>query len=180
MDDTIEDLLHAWLGYLNERYGLNVKEDEVCDWQFDLAYPSLSKKQVYEVLLEDELWRRVVPLPQAAEYMQRLLRDGHEIYIVTSSNYQTLKTKMEAVLFRYFPFIDWSHVVVANNKQMVRGDVLVDDAPHNLVGGAYRKILMNAPHNRGFDAAAHGIVRVGGWAEVYEIISRIARENREE
>lgn len=180
MDDTIEDLLHAWLGYLNERYGLQVEESEVRDWQFDLAYPSLSKRQVYSVLLEDDLWRRVVPLPQAVEYMRKLIDDGHEIYIVTSSNYQTLKTKMDEVLFRYFPFIDWSHVIVTSNKQMVRGDVLVDDAPHNLVGGEYMKILMNAPHNVEFNADEHGIIRVSAWAEVYNIISRFAQETRKE
>ena len=147
MDDTIENLLHTWLGYLNERYGLHVTESEVHDWQLDLAYPSLSKSQVYGVLLEDELWQRVIPFPYAQEYMQKLLDDGHEIYVVTSSNYQTLKTKMERVLFRYFPFIDWNHVVITANKQMVIGDVLVDDAPHNHIGGNYLSILMDSPHN---------------------------------
>lgn len=176
MDDTIENLLHTWLGYLNERYGLHVTESEVHDWKLDIAYPSLSKSQVYSVLLEDELWQRVIPFPYAQEYMQKLLDDGHEIYIVTSSNYQTLKTKMERVLFKYFPFIDWNHVIITANKQMVMGDVLVDDAPHNHIGGSYLSILMDSPHNRSFDAEAHGIIRVYNWGEVYETISRYAQE----
>lgn len=174
MDDTIEDLLHAWLGYLNERYGLSVTKEDVHDWDLTLAYPSLTSKQVYEVLYEDELWRRITPLPGASEFMQQLLSDGHEIYIVTNSNYQTLKTKMEKVLFRYFPFIDWNHVIIAANKQMINGDVLVDDAPHNLAGGAYLPIMMSAPHNCGFNASGSGIHRVDNWAQVYEIISRYA------
>ena len=32
IDDTIEDLLAAWCKWLNDLYGLNVKPDEVTDW----------------------------------------------------------------------------------------------------------------------------------------------------
>lgn len=176
MDDTIEGLLCVWTEYLNERYGLAVTERDVCDWDLSLAYPSLTRRQVYEVLYEDALWERIKPLPEAPEYMQKLLDDGHDIYIVTSSNYPTLKTKMDKVLFKYFPFINWNHVIITSNKQMVKGDVLVDDGPHNLVGGDYLKIMMDAPHNRGFDGDRHGIRRVKAWADVYDIISRHANK----
>lgn len=174
MDDTIEDLLHSWLRYLNNRYGLNVTDREVRDWDLTVAYPTLTAKQVYGVLYEDEFWEDIQPFPRAAEFLQRLLADGHEIYIVTSSNYQTIKTKMEKVLFRHFPFLDWNHVIVTNNKQMIKGDFLVDDAPHNLVGGDYIPIMMNAPHNRSFSASEYGIQRVDNWTQIYEIISNYA------
>ncbi len=174
MDDTIENLLSVWVAYLNERYGLRVKTDDVRDWDLSLAYPSLTSKQVYSPLYDDEMWRRIEPLPYAAELLEKLIDEGHEVYIVTSSNYQTLKTKMDEVLFKYFPFLDWNHVIVTNNKQMIRGDVLVDDAPHNHIGGQYLKILMDSPHNREFDAQRFGMVRVYSWLEVYDTIRRFA------
>lgn len=178
MDDTIEDLLHAWLGYLNNRYGLHVTDEDVHDWDLTIAYPSLTASQVYDVLYEDDMWRTVTPLPGASKYMQKLLDDGHEIYIVTNANYQTLRTKMCEILFRFFPFMDWRHVIIATNKQMIKGDVLVDDAPHNLVGGEYLKIMMDAPHNRNFDESQYGVQRVNAWADVYSIITNYANSER--
>lgn len=176
MDDTIENLLEVWVSYLNERYGLTVTVDDVRDWDISLAYPSLTRAQVYSVLYENAMWKRVEPLPDSQELLKKLKDDGHEIYIVTSSNYQTLHTKMDEVLFYYFPFIDWSHVIITSNKQMIRGDVLIDDAPHNHIGGEYFKILMDCPHNRTFDADGSGMIRVHSWKEIYEEIKRYAEK----
>ena len=113
----------------------------------------------------------VKPLPGAVEYLKRLQDDGHDIYIVTTSNYLSLKGKMENLLFKYFPFIKWDHVIITSNKQMIRGDVLIDDGVHNLEGGDYFKILMTAPHNRNYDAAANKMIRVDSWENIYRVIS---------
>ena len=53
---------------------------------------------------------------------------------------------------------------------MIRGDVLIDDGIHNLEGGAYKKIMFTAPHNRNYDAEAHGMIRVDNWEEIVRII----------
>ena len=65
-------------------------------------------------------------------------------------------------------------MIVAAKKQMIRGDVMVDDGPHNLEGGDYIRILMNAPHNRSYNAEEHGMIRAFSWREIYGIISEIA------
>ena len=48
--------------------------------------------------------------------------------------------------------------------------MLIDDGIHNLEGGAYKKILFTAAHNRDYDAEAHGMTRVHGWDEIVGII----------
>ena len=77
---------------------------------------------------------------------------------------------MDEVLFRYFPFLTWDQVIVTTRKQLIRGDVLIDDGIHNLEGGNYRKILFTAPHNRYYDAAAHDMIRVNSWEEIVPVI----------
>lgn len=176
MDDVIEQLARAWVQYLNDRYGTDVSPDDVHEWDLSLAFPSLTREQVYAAELDDAIWSRVQPMPGADEAMKRLLSDGHDIYIVTSTYYPTLKTKMDEVLFRYFPYIPWEHVIVTNNKQMIKGDVLVDDGPHNLTGGDYRKILFTANHNRSLDEKSIDAVRVNNWEEAYRELCRIAEE----
>ena len=54
----------------------------------------------------------------------------------------------------------------------MKGDFLIDDAPHNLIDGEYVPILFDRPHNHGFDNAAHGIARVQTWDDVERIIRR--------
>lgn len=200
MDDTIENLLVHWIGWLNETYGTSVNAEEIRSWNINEAFPELRPEEVYSPLLMDSFWQRVTPKPDAIEYLQTLAEDGHEIYITTSSNYQTIPVKMQSVLFRYFPWLDWDHVIIASRKQMIRGDVMVDDGPHNLEGGEYYKILMDAPHNRDyvppdnslfpslieeakngarfwplFDATeANNMIRARNWQEVYAVITHLA------
>lgn len=180
MDDTLEDLLGAWVSYLNTRYGTSVQKDEVAQWDISQAFPTLDKAQVYEPLYLDSFWRSVKPIDGAAETLQKLMADGHRVLIVTTSAYQTLHTKMEEVLFRYFPFLTWDDVIITSHKQLVNGDVLVDDGTHNLEGGDYLRILMDAPHNRAYDAEKNGMTRVYNWDEAYDVISHYARSYKEE
>ena len=171
MDDVIENLSVAWIDYLNRKYGTNVDRETVRDWDMAEAFPELKPEQVYAPLKDAELWKSVEPKEGAAEYMQKLIDEGNELYIVTSSAYDTIQIKMDEVLFRYFPFIDWNHVIITSNKQMVRGDVLIDDGVHNLINGDYEKILFNTPYNRDFSAEIHGMARVSSWNEIYEMLA---------
>lgn len=170
MDDTIEQLLPAWLDWLNDRYGVLVTPDDIHSWNMDEAYPMLTKEQVYEPLFHDEFWDNVKPMDGAAEYLERIINDGHEVYIVTASNPHTLKAKMDKVLFRYFPFIHWDHVIVTSKKQLIYGDVRIDDGPHNLTGANGLNILVDAPHNRSFDEKSHNMRRARSWKEICNLV----------
>ncbi len=174
MDDTIEDLLGAWVEYLNKTHGTNVDPNDVTDWDVAKFFPTLTKPQVFAPTYSDDFWRTVKPIDGAADVLQQLISEGHTVYIVTSSFHETLSVKMTDVLFKYFPFFKWEDVIITSHKQLIRGDVLVDDGVHNLEGGDYMKILMDAPHNRAYDAESNGMHRVTDWDEVYELITQYA------
>lgn len=174
MDDTIEHLLFAWVNCLNKRHGTSVEYKDIREWNLCTAFPTLTKEQVYAPLVEDDFWETVKPIDGAAEVLEWAIGEGHEIYIVTASTYHTLKSKMENVLFRHFPFISWDRVIITSNKQMIRGDMLVDDAPHNLENGQYVKVLMTAPHNMNYDAARNHMIRVHTWNDVKECIIKLS------
>jgi 5'(3')-deoxyribonucleotidase/glutaredoxin len=174
MDDTIEDLLGAWVATLNQQYGTSVDPNDVSDWDVAKFFPTLTKPQVFAPIYSDDFWRTVKPIDGAADALQQLIADGHRVYIVTSSFYETLAVKMTDVLFRYFHFLKWEDVIITSHKQLIHGDVLVDDGVHNLEGGDYLKILMDAPHNRSYDAEQGGMHRVTGWDEAYDIITQYA------
>ena len=174
MDDTIEQLLDAWVCGVNEKYDRNVTYDEITSWDVSAAFPGLTRDQVYAIPREPGFWGTVKPIPGAAEGLQHLIAAGHKVYIVTASEHNAIPEKMNDLLFRYFPFLSWKQVIITDRKQLIRGDVLIDDGIHNLEGGDYVKILMTAPHNRSYDAEANGMIRVHDWAEAEEVIKKLS------
>ncbi len=173
MDDTMEDLLPAWINILNRKSGTNVKPDEITDWHIPTFFPGLPKQEIFNVLDTEELWKDVRPKPDAQKYVKRLMDDGHRVLVVTTAGYKTIVPKVEHVLFRYFPFFSWNDVIITADKHIILGDVLIDDGVHNLTGGKYQKILMDAPHNRGIDEKSIPAVRVYNWEQTYGEVNKI-------
>lgn len=176
-DQTLNNLNEAWVAYLNERHGTTVKTDDIKCWDITKAFPTLTPYEIFKPLLEEALWERVIPLPKAYDNICKLKNDGHKVYVVTTSNPVTVPIKLQKVLFKYFPFFTYNDVIITSHKQLIIGDVLVDDAPHNLEGDTtYAKILISAPHNRSFDEKTIDATRAEDWDEIYELINNLAKE----
>ena len=176
MDDTIEQLLNAWIAAVNSKFGTKVTYDDIKSWDVSEAFPGLFHSDVYDVIMEDDFWDDVEPVPGAAEALKRFMDEGHRVYIVTATPYQSVKPKMEKHLFRYFPFLSWDQVIITSNKHLIAGDVLIDDGVHNLSGGVYRKILMDSANNRAFDTSGTDITRVMNWDEAVKAVEAMAAE----
>lgn len=175
-DDTIEHLLPHWLADLNQTYHKNVKPEDVRFWNLALAYPDLTPEQVFEPIYTKSFWEKITPMEDSQYYLKRLIKDGHKVYILSAANFETSDAKVEKLL-KLFPFLDWTKIILAYDKQMIQGDVLIDDGIHNLKGGQYQKLLFHQPHNAEIDETQYGAIRVHSWKEIYEWISRFAKED---
>lgn len=176
MDDTIEQLIQAWIRAVNNRYDRTVAYEDVLSWDMSAAFPGLTREEVYAIPMEAGFWKTVEPIPGASEALQRLMAAGHEIFIVTATEVESVSEKMNEVLFKYFPFLTRDRLIITSRKQMIRGDILIDDGIHNLVGGSYHKLLMHAPHNQFYDAESNGMIRVHNWEEIEAVIARLNSE----
>ena len=174
MDDTIIDLLPAWVRWINNKHGTNVTPEEITAWKISTFFPTLHEQDVYSPLCVDEFWETVKPKRDAAQYLQWLIDKEFNLYICTDSSYSTIKKKLDCVLGKYFPFISRRNVITIANKQLLNGDILIDDGVHNLVGGNYEKILMTAAHNYCNNAKANGMTRVDNWEEAFKAIIKIS------
>lgn len=174
MDDTIERLLEELVRRTNLKYGQNVAVEDVTDWAIAPAFDGVSKRQILDAMNDADFWMNVKPVPGAAEALKHFMDEGHEVYIVTATEMEHVTAKMRDLLFRCFPFLSWKQVIITGNKQLIRGDVLIDDGIHNLEGGDYKKILFSAPYNRHYDAEANGMIRVSGWDEIIRIIDSMS------
>lgn len=180
MDDTLTHLVTPWIQYLNNRYGTHVNPYEELHWDMKVQYPDLTYEQIFEPLFEKEFWKHVTPLPGAVSTVKKLIEEGFQFYVVTSTHYRSLADKLPNVLFKYFPFIDRHNVITTYNKQMIRCHVLVDDGTHNIIG-PYVGLLMDAQHNKSFKEDNYpSVTRVYNWDEVYTQVHKAFEKYKEE
>ena len=178
MDDTIEHLLKTWVDVLNTRYNRDVDWKAIKRWDTLAVFPGLTHNQVYGVLEEDDFWKQVEPISGAKETLEYFISCGHKIVIVTAASYKSIYGKMEYCLFRNFPFIKWSDVIITSQKQLIKGDILIDDGVHNHEGGSYINILVDAGYNRDYDEKKNGMIRVHNWDEIRKVVDEICIEKQ--
>lgn len=175
VDNVLEDLNTAWVNEINTKYGTSVRPDEIVSWDIHKFFPTLSRNQVFSPLHTKDFWESLIPMDGSQEYLKRLISDGHKVVIVTSCHPDTICYKYKFIS-KYFPFISFGDVIITSQKQLIRGDILIDDAPHNLEDGGYKGILMSAPHNMDYDPEASGFIRVNDWKDIYQAINKISKE----
>lgn len=175
VDDTIEYFLPAWVDAINKTYGTSVRAEDVDDWDTTKFFEGLTRENLWDAIADESFWKTVKPREDAKIWLKKLVDDGHDVYLLTASGARSIKPKFDYIVNTHFPYIPWNKVIVCSNKQMVKGDVLVDDAPHNLVGGEYEKILLSTTVNKGFDERSIGATRCDNWEQVYKFINELDR-----
>jgi len=179
IDDTIGDLLGAWVAYLNTKYSLDIKVENIVEWDMRKAFPMLSKEEIYEPITQEDFWKNIEPKKDAAKYISKMITDGCEVYLCTSTDYRNIYPKFKFFVQPNFPFINWHQVMVMHNKQLANVDVMIDDGFHNLIGGDYIKVLVDMPHNRYFQVVGEEIYRAHNWREIYDLVSFFFKHSKE-
>ena len=176
MDGTIEDLSSTWVDWLNRTHGLNVKPEEIFDWDMQIAFPTLTKSEIYAPLSDPNFWSEVKAFKLADIYLPKLIEEGYNIYIVTTTHPKIVGMKFKNCLFRLFPCIDRHKTIITCNKQMIRMDLLIDDGVHN-IEGEYLGLLVDAPYNKHYDTTKTSkVLRVWDWEDIYQMIHRMTEE----
>lgn len=185
MDDVLENLTENWLELLrflqrdNPEY-IHKTVNEITEWNISQFFPMLTIDEVFEPLNTSLIWDMIRPIKDSVRVL-KYFNDmpNVDVRILTSSHYSSIKAKRE-FLRKYFPYIGWNQLIITSEKKYCAGNVLVDDYQGNLVGGNYKGILFDTPHNRSFNEKEAGIIRVSGWAEAKPEIERMIKEYFEE
>lgn len=174
-DDVLENFLESWVHLVNKKFGTSVSVNDIKSWDVAQAFPGLSKDDVFSVLRGDEIWDLVSPIPGSQEVLQKWCISGHKVYVVTATNYRNCKAKFNRIL-ELFPFLDEKQLIIAHSKDMVKGDIRIDDGVHNLVNCDGLKILFTAPHNACIDENDIGAQRANTWKDVDRIVDKFIHE----
>ena len=177
MDDVLLDLIPHWVSIINKTFGTSVTEDDITDWNIENCFPTLTKEQVFSIVMLSDTWETIPPTKDGQWFIQKLLDDGYKVKIVTASYYQTITPKIHRFL-QLYPMLTWEDITITSDKQSIIGDVIIDDAIHNLIGGTTElKILIDKPHNQNATLLTDDVMhRAYSLNDVYCLIEFFSKE----
>lgn len=161
IDDTLNDMLDKWIGWYNRNYDDQLDPREVIGWDLTKFVKPSCGREMYAYLDKPDLYDEVEPLPHAREVVERLQSNGDEVFLVSSCVPGSVDKKFRWAA-EHFPTVDWKHYVACTNKWLIRGDVMIDDGPHNADGFEGRFIIFDKAHNW---FATH-LERAMNWKEI--------------
>jgi 5'-nucleotidase len=176
MDSVICDLMTEWHNRYNQDYNDHLTVDQLKCWNSEKYVKPECGLKIYDYLNEPGLFLNLQPLPNAIEVLERLHLE-YDILIVTSSVSNAFAEK-ERWVEKHLPFIGKYNLVFSHRKSMISGDLLFDDAPHNLIefsSTGRMAIAMDYPYNRDIDVPRvtnwlefEDFLRKRAWREIYE------------
>jgi 5'-nucleotidase len=139
MDSTVYDLLSPTLDYVNDRYSLALGYKDVDVWRWDTKY----NINLVDFWNTEGTYLDLEPFPHAIDAIKQVHDMGVKQIFLSSGNFKYGTEKFAAV-DRDFPFIGSKNTLLTGgNKEIVHGDLLFDDAAHNLEAFPGGKVLVD-------------------------------------
>jgi 5'(3')-deoxyribonucleotidase len=173
IDNTLCNLQEVVVNLFNERYATHYTLNDFTEYDVMNVLPTEDAIKMKNMYGEIGIYNTVKPLPGAQNSLQKLINNGHQVYLVTDAIPATYSDKVE-FFHRYFPFIDDAHIVSMKHKYLFRCDVLVEDNFANLIAKPYyHRICFNYPWNQSNKDYVYDIKRCYNWDDVVMMINEI-------
>lgn len=175
VDDTVADLLPAWIELYNQEYGDKLSVHSITDWDLTLFVKPECGKLIYDYLGRTDLYASVLPIQGAKTALAMLAEDGHRVLYVTAAHHPG---KLTWLIDNGFIPADWRQAwryIVCRDKSLIRGDIIIDDRLDTVQNFPGYGVLFNRHHNRGKAIHGNDKIRAETWNQVYEIVSALAR-----
>ncbi|MBE6158548.1 MAG: hypothetical protein E7159_01830 [Firmicutes bacterium] len=172
----------TFLYYMNEFLGTDYKLDDFKTYYIDDVIPDEKKEDFYNFYISHDIYEKAELIDGSLEGLEKLTHD-YDVYLY-SSCIMFNKEKESGKLFmdKYnfimnkLPFIKPENVIFTNTKNMIVGDIQIDDRLKNLMGPTDTKILFTAYHNKDIteeELKEKNVIRANNWKELVDIIYSI-------
>lgn len=130
MDSILCDFYFGVLERYTADTGLPVAKDALNHW--DAVLPN--GKDSWAYFKEPGFFRELKPIPGALEFVRSAKERGHDVLIVTASTLTHGPGEKFEWLTQHLPDFDRNQVIFAKRKELVSGDLLIDDNAPNCAG----------------------------------------------
>ena len=163
IDGVLGDVYSHFIAKEYAETGIMLNPDSLRGILEENAFPHFDK-HVNQV----DFFRTVPPMPGSRDGL-KYLNDKYNVLLVSSSIEfpNSLKAKIEWIA-EYYPFITWKQLVFCGRKDIVKGDIMIDDHPKNLDFFEGRRIIFTQPHN--YYVSNDSYTRVNSWAQIMNLL----------
>lgn len=157
IDNTITNMNHIWLKYINNEYKTSYKYSDITHWGFFNELEAQGK-DVFSFLHIPQFWKDITVYPNAVFALEHWAKRGHQVYLATASDIfsPSFHIKMEQTLKPFSShLINQNNIIVTNNKELINGDVLIDDKLETIekwVKLGKMGFIPDQPWNRNYEA----------------------------
>ena len=172
IDSTITNFSHVLLDFLNKSSKTNYDHSDIIsyDWfdnTFTLPWLPTNTK---------EFWDKVEVDKTAIKVIEQWAKNGHRVYLVSASYFNDmLGYKIRKTLENFNPkYINESNIIIAQHKNMIKGNILIDDCVENLEKFDECRICYAQPWNIGWEP-----FRRNTWKEIDNTVDKIFKITEE-
>lgn len=164
IDSTITNFSEMLLFAHNQLHNTNYHYTDITsyDW-FDRTFNNPWKPTEYQCF-----WNTVEVNPAAVTAIERWIRQGYQVYLVTASHFNNmLGYKIRRTLKAFNPkLINERNIIIAQDKSAIIGDVMIDDCIGNLEKFKKVRICFAQPWNDNYS----GFFRLNDWNKINEVV----------
>jgi 5'(3')-deoxyribonucleotidase len=181
-DGVLVNFIDPFLSLGNMVAGTNVQREDITTWDILPHFPAVHHAEILAGM-EAEGWCAGLPMLPGADAAVTRFRSQGLLYCVTSPwSSRTWCYERTSWLKHHLAF-NPKDVLHVSAKQLVRGDILIDDKYETLVDwkAAFPEgtaILIEAPYNRSIPFNPN-VWRARSWDEVFQLVDTVVHKNLE-
>lgn len=144
-DEVLADYITEILSRYNETYNTNFTNEDIVHWKI----AEILGEEVNDIMFEPEIFSKLNPVAGAIEGVKGLIESNlFNVYIVSAAHPKVCLNKYQWVK-EHMPFFSTDNIMFTSHKELVQGDVLVDDGLHNIEKFKNGEpIIFDQAHNR--------------------------------
>ena len=140
IDGVLNNLTECVLQLYNEDSGDNLCEQDIKTYSIEQYVKSEYRNKISQYFLDSRIWEK---LKWDVEWIAQIIDDGvYDLYFTTATSIENIYIKSAELAsaitlhskydFTYIYYYIQNHLIVMQNKQMVKADVIIDDCIDNL------------------------------------------------
>jgi len=162
MDGVLADVYSQFIKLEYKESGTELKIENLHGITEEEAFPSFDKH------VRSKGFFRTAPVIKNSIEGLSYLNDKYKVLIVSSATeFPDSLTDKHQWLNEFFPFIKWQQMIFCGTKESIKGDVMIDDHPKNLLNFNGERIIYTQPHN--INIVNETYKRVFNWEDIMRI-----------
>lgn len=163
IDGVLADIYGQFRKFELEDFGSNQDLSEITG---KLEEEAFVNGEVY--MATKGFFRNATVIEGSVEALEKLNKT-YDLFIVSAATkFPDSMAEKQEWLLEHFPFITWQQIVFCGTKEIINGDIMIDDHFKNLDKFYGQTLLFSQPHN--LNRTENGHNRVENWKEISQLL----------